>query len=164
MKIHTSQVHPLDNNGIPYNFSSTISPLLHNAARALSLPPRSHEDFNSVHGLSKMNGNSSRSLKPENGDNVPPIDVQYTGHILVSGYSISFVLPKVFLQRPRESGPSDTEGGTPRTPATGSRRRHSIGEKNQALFMAAIDMWVPFLSKPPRSPYLVSCHQCLSQV
>lgn len=151
MKIHTSQVHPLDQNGVPYNFSSTVFPLLHNAARALSLPQRSHEDFNTVVSSFNLNGNtsSSRSLNVENGEKVSPIDVQYTGHILVSGYSISFVLPKVFLPRRKDFNQLDT-GGTP-----ASRRRPSIGERNQALFMAAIDMWIPFLGKPPRSPYLV---------
>lgn len=154
MKIHTSQVHPLDQNGVPYNFSSTVFPLLHNAARALGLPQRLNEDFNSVFNFSNFNGNttSSRSLKADNGDNVSPIDAQYIGQILVSGYSISFVLPKVFPPRRNDTSPLDTG----RTPA--SRRRPSIGERNQAFFMAAIDMWIPFLGRPPRSPYLVRNH------
>ncbi|KDR81746.1 hypothetical protein GALMADRAFT_276442 [Galerina marginata CBS 339.88] len=165
VKIHTSQVHPLDQNSVPYNFSSTVSPLLHTAARALNLPPRSHENFNSAFNLAKSNGNSisSRSLKPENGElSVPPIDIQYTGHILVSGYSISFVLPKVFLSRQKDEEQSDTEEANPRTPS--SRRRLSMGDRNQAQFMAAIDMWVPFLCKPPRFPYLLSIPtpRCLS--
>lgn len=159
MKIHASQVHPLDQNGVPYNFSTSVSPLLHDAAKALNLPLRSQENFNTTFGLTKPNGNStaSRSIKPENGENVSPIDVQYTGHILVSGYSISFVTPKVFLSS--RGNQSDTEESVVRTPANGNlnrRRRQSIGERNQIFFMAAIDMWVPFLSKPPRSPYLVS--------
>ncbi|KAF8965198.1 hypothetical protein BDZ97DRAFT_1904098 [Flammula alnicola] len=158
VKIHSSQVHPLDHNSVPYNFSSTVSPLLHNAARALNLPGRSHENFASVFNLAQSNGNaaSSRSLKSESGENIPPIDVQYTGHIIVSGYSISFVLPKVFLSRRRNGGAlsDNEEDGISRTPA--SRRRASVGERNQAQFMAAIDMWVPFISKPPRSPYLLS--------
>lgn len=159
MKIHTSQVHPLDHNSVPYNFSSTISPLLHNAARALNLPARSQDNFVSVFNLERSNGTNgspsmSRAFKSDNSESIPPIDVQYTGHIIVSGYSISFVLPKVFLSRRNNGGAgSDTEELPSRTPA--GRRRASIGEKNQAQFMAAIDMWVPFMSKPPRSPYLV---------
>ena len=156
MKIHTSQVHPLDHNSVPYNFSSTISPLLHNAARALNLPARSQENFASAFNLPKSNGNtSSRSMKSETGENIPPIDTQYTGQILVSGYSICFVLPKIFLSHRREGGNiSDNDDDPPsRNPAT--RRRLSIGERNQAQFMAAVDMWVPFICRPPRSPYLV---------
>lgn len=156
MKIHTSQVHPLDNNSVPYNFSSTVSPLLHSAARALNLPARSHENFASAFDLPKSNGNtsSSRSAKSETGENILPIDTQYTGQILVSGYSISFVLPKIFLSHRRNGGNfSDDDDPPSRNPAT--RRRLSIGERNQAHFMAAIDMWVPFICRPPRSPYLV---------
>ena len=81
----------------------------------------------------------------------PPIDIQYTGHILVSGYNISFVLPKVFLSPLRNGGLSDNEeGGFSRT-----TRRPSAGDRSQAHFMAAIELWVPFLCMPPRSPYLV---------
>jgi hypothetical protein len=158
VKIHTSQVHPLDHNSVPYNFSSTVSPLLHSAARALNLPARSHDNFASAFNLPKSNGNtsSSRSIKSETGENTPPIDTQYTGQILVSGYSISFVLPKIFLSHQRNGGNiSDNDDPPSRNPA--NRRRLSIGERNQAQFMAAIDMWVPFICRPPRSPYLV-CH------
>ncbi|KAF9482804.1 hypothetical protein BDN70DRAFT_874609 [Pholiota conissans] len=158
VKIHSSQVHPLDHHSIPYNFSSTVSPLLHNAARALNLPARSQDDFMSVFNIARSNGNAStsRSLKSESGESIPPVDAQYTGHIIVSGYSISFVLPKIFLSR-RDHGRSplsDDDDNVAQTPA--SRRRASIAEKNQAQFMAAIDMWVPFISKPPRSPYLLT--------
>jgi hypothetical protein len=43
-------------------------------------------------------------------------------------------------------------------------RRPSIGERNITQFMAAIDMWVPYVSRPPRFPYLVCrhCYSCLS--
>ncbi|KAJ3510224.1 hypothetical protein NLJ89_g4806 [Agrocybe chaxingu] len=157
VKILTSQVHPLDNNSVPYNFSSTISPMLHAAARALNLPARSSETFNSAFDLEKSNGraSSSRISKSDNPEHVLPIDAQYTGHILVSGYNISFVLPKVFLSRRKGGGLSETEEEAfTRTP--GNRRRPSVGERNQAQFMAAIDLWIPLLSKPPRSPYLLA--------
>jgi hypothetical protein len=36
-----------------------------------------------------------------------------------------------------------------------AKGRLSISERNQAQFMAAIDMWVPLLSMPPRLPFLV---------
>lgn len=160
MKILTSQVHPLDNHSIPYNFSSTISPLLHNAARALSLPARSSETFDSVFGLSSSAASnasvsststrSARSSPPLHSENVPPVDVQYTGHILVSGYNISYVLPKTFPTRNR-----NTQNESEAESSSMSARRLSIGERNAAQFMAAIDMWIPYVSRPPRHPYLV---------
>ncbi|RDB21428.1 hypothetical protein Hypma_011789 [Hypsizygus marmoreus] len=164
VKILTSQVHPLDNHSVPYNFSSTLSPLLHNAARALNLPARSSETFTSAFSLSSPPSASSvissRTSKSMNGtssaggENIAPIDGQYTGHILVSGYHISYVLPKVFPTRGK-SVSGETEGeGSSRSPYLS--RRPSIGERNTAQFMAAIDMWIPYVSRPPRSPYLLS--------
>ncbi len=50
IKVLKSQVHPLDHNSAPYNFSSTVSPLLHSAARALNLPARSPHTFWSRRG------------------------------------------------------------------------------------------------------------------
>ena len=159
MKILTSQVHPIDHNSVPYNFSSTVSPLLHNAARALNLPARSSDTFASVFSISapptstSVSSNSSKSYT--GGENIPPIDHQYTGHVLVSGYNISYVLPKVFPSRRRIA---DALTDNERDDYMGSSfhgRRPSIGERNTAQFMAAIDMWVPYVSRPPRFPYLV---------
>ncbi|KAJ7461499.1 hypothetical protein FB451DRAFT_1353105 [Mycena latifolia] len=155
VKILSSQVHPLDNNSVPYDFSSDLSPLLHHAARALNLPGRSSESYHGAFGLSPPATNASaagsvRSNK-SNGSSrsaTPPVDTKYTGHILVSGYNISYVLPKEFPARYNDSD------GYSR--ASGSLRRSSIIERNSAQFMAAIDMWVPYASRPPRSPYLIS--------
>ena len=164
MKILTSQVHPLNNHSVPYNFSSTLSPLLHNAARALNLPARSSETFANAFDLSPPPSHSSVSSgrtsaksiigsPPLSSENIPPVDGHYTGHILVSGYNISYVLPKAFPSRNRNLQ-SETEGESSyRSPF--NSRRLSIGERNTAQFMAAIDMWVPYMSRPPRSPYLV---------
>ena len=118
------------------------------------MPARSSENFNSAFGTAKSNSSRSKSNNKSdtNGDAALPIDIQYTGHILVSGYNISFVLPKVFLSPLRDGGLSDNEEESfSRAP-----RRSSAGERSQAHFMAAIDLWVPFLCMPPRSPYLVS--------
>jgi hypothetical protein len=162
VKILTSQVHPIDNNSVPYNFSSTVSPLLHNAARALNLPARASDTFNNVFNIStppttsSVSSKSSKSTNNFSGsENVAPVDQQYTGHILVSGYNISYVLPKVFpLRRRKTDALTDTEGDEyTRSPVRG--RRPSIGERNAVQFMAAIDMWVPYVSRPPRYPYLV---------
>lgn len=163
VKILTSQVHPIDNNSVPYNFSSKISPLLHNAARALNLPARSSESYHSVFGLSppqssisySSSGRSSKSngSSYSNGDNLAPIDSKYTGHILVSGYNIAYVLPKEFPPRYKANGSlTDNES---ESYSRSSQGRASAVEKNVVHFMAAIDMWVPYVSRPPKSPYVV---------
>ncbi|KAJ7256483.1 hypothetical protein B0H12DRAFT_1049739 [Mycena haematopus] len=158
VKILSSQVHPLDNNSVPYDFSSDLCPLLHHAARALNLPSRSSEAYHAAFGLSppttsasvagsvrstKSNGSSSSTRAA-----TPPVDTKYTGHILISNYHISYILPKVFPARYQDSdGYSRSSGGL---------RHSSIIERNTVQFMAAIDMFVPYASRPPRSPYLVS--------
>lgn len=154
MKILTSQVHPIDHNSAPYNFSSTVSPLLHNAARALNLPARSSQSYLSAFGQSSsaisMSRQSSSSSTNTNPSSPAPLDDRYTGHILVSGYNVSFVLPKEFPSRSR----IPTYGGEESTPIS-YKRRSSISDKNNVQFMAAIEMWVPLVSRPPRAPYLV---------
>jgi hypothetical protein len=163
VKILTSQVHPIDNNSVPYNFSSTVSPLLHLAARALNLPTRSSETFNDAFNLSAPPGASSvssskvtKSTSTHPGSvNIAPIDQQYTGHILVSGYNISYVLPKVFPSRRKTADTFTDNDGEEYSKPSIQGRRLSIGERNTMQFMAAIDMWVPYVSRPPRSPYLV---------
>lgn len=133
LKILDSQVHPLDNNSVPYNFSSTTSPMLHRAARALNLPARSSSMY--VPTPDSMSSSSA---------SIPPLDNNYTGHILVSGYHVSYVLPREFPRREHESR---------------SRRGASVMQ-----FMASVDIWVPFLSSPPQAPYLLSIPvpRCLS--
>ena len=119
-----SQVHPLDSNSTPYNFSSTTSPLLHKAARALNLPARSTQSY-----VSMASSSTSSEL-------LPPLDEKYTGQILVSSYHVSYILPKEFPRREADSR---------------SKRFTSV-----AHFMAALDLWAPFISQPPHAPYLVS--------
>lgn len=162
VKILASQVHPIDNNSVPYNFSSTTSPLLHSAARALNLPARSSKSYLLLFGLptsssysySSSSTNTGRSTASQpNGihghKHTQTLDDKYTGHILVSGYNVSYVLPKEFP--PRFKDDISNNGAT-----TGSfRRRPSISDKGYMHFMAAIELWVPYLSKPPRAPYLV---------
>jgi len=169
IRVLKSQVHPLDHNSAPYNFSSSLSPMLHSAARALNLPARIPQTFDSALKQPRSNHThplSIRSSRSEHNDLVPPVDVHYTGSIQISEYNVAFVLPKEFLPRsesdesymrtpskdisPRSR--SDDEAAM-RTPLVKSRL--SISDRNQAQFMAAIDLWVPLLSTPPRSPFLV---------
>ncbi len=133
LKIFNSQVHPLDSTSAPYHFSSSTCPLLHRASTALSLPVRIKLPYNSVFGSTSSSSSAS---------NAPPVDEAYTGVIIVSGYHVSFVLPKEFPPRnsPYESRNSSRRSSTPLV----------------MQFMAAIEAWVPFLTKPPSSPYLVS--------
>lgn len=145
VKVITSKVHPLNNNSVPYNFSSSSSPLLHAAARALNLPARSAEYFPGSASASKSH--PAPGSRTDSND-IPPVEPHYTGSIVVSGYNVAFVLPKVFIT-PEEHSETDH----PKTPL--HRRRMSIGEKQQVHFMAAIDMLVPLASRPPRAPYLV---------
>ena len=118
------EVHPLDANSTPYNFSTTTSPLLHKAARALNLPARSPQSYVSPAS------SSSSSQSP------PRLDDRYTGQILVSNYHVSYILPKEFPRREMD---------------TRSKRPSMV-----AHFMAAIELWAPFICSPPHAPYLVS--------
>ncbi|KAI0362449.1 hypothetical protein OH77DRAFT_1467190 [Trametes cingulata] len=132
LKILDSQVHPLDANSAPYNFSSVTSPLLHKAARALNLPARSAQTYVPL------------TASTTSSDSLPPLDEKYTGQILVSSYHVSYILPKDFPRREVDS--------RSRRPST------------TAQFMAAIDLWVPFLTQPPHAPFLLSIPvpRCLS--
>ncbi|TFK76350.1 hypothetical protein BDN72DRAFT_885116 [Pluteus cervinus] len=157
VKILSSEVHPLDNNSVPYNFSSAHSPLLHNAARALNLSPRLRETYQSVVDLQGVSTPSSSSPRVNgNGDGPAPVDPIFTGHILVSGYHISYVLPKVFLQPKSNGATNDIDMETTPSRLSSRSRRSSIGERTHVHYMAAIVMWIPYFSRPPRSPYLLS--------
>ncbi|TFY71875.1 hypothetical protein EVG20_g1125 [Dentipellis fragilis] len=168
VKIRDFDIHPLDNSSVPYNFSSSTSPLLHNAARALNLPARSHHSYLSLFGhqppiaSSRFAGSTSRSKESD----IPRLDERYTGHILVSGYQVSYVLPKEFPPKLHPNGIPEEGDDVLRTPVlNGSRhRRSSMADKNVILFMVGISMVVPYLSKPPRAPWLLSIPtpRCLS--
>ncbi|OCH92097.1 hypothetical protein OBBRIDRAFT_791612 [Obba rivulosa] len=133
LRIQKAQVHPLDENSVPYDSPSLESPLLRNAARALNLPARSSQSF--PFRLESINPSASNSAV---------LDERYTGHIVVTRYQVSYVLPKEFPRRD-----SDTR-----------RRRTSP----TAQFMAGIEVFVPFLSRPPLAPFLLSIPvpRCLS--
>ena len=86
--------------------------------------------------------------------------MRFPSRIVVTAYHISYVVPKSFPSRIPEL--SDEDSVSRRSPDSIGRRA-SIGEKTTVNFMAAIDMFVPYLGRPPRSPYLVSdlfCPPC----
>ncbi|KIJ69176.1 hypothetical protein HYDPIDRAFT_24029 [Hydnomerulius pinastri MD-312] len=166
LKLLSAQVHPIDHNSVPYNFSSATFPMLNNAARALNLPARSQKSYMSVFGLptpasSTMHSNRTpTSTASSSATNVSPVDERYIGHIIVSGYNISYILPKDF---PPRFGSDDSAMRVSTFSAT-KMRRGSISERNNMHFMAAVDLWVPYISRPPRAPFLISIPvpRCLS--
>ncbi|KAG1754338.1 hypothetical protein EDB19DRAFT_1823678 [Suillus lakei] len=157
LKMLGSEVHPTDSNSAPYNFSSTTSPLLNNTARALNLPARSQKSYLSVFGLptssaSAMSPASRASSSTSTSHTaIPPLDDKYTGHILVSGYNISYVLPKEFPPRFGEDSAIRVS-----TFSAAKMRRGSVGERNNMHFMAGLDLWVPYVCRPPKAPFLIS--------
>ncbi|THH19460.1 hypothetical protein EW146_g1695 [Bondarzewia mesenterica] len=154
VKILDHELHPLDSNSVPYQFSSAASPLLHNAARALNLPARSSTSYLTLFGQPPASSSRLSSTTHKDPD-IPRLDKTYTGQILVSGYQVSFVLPKELPPRYKLNG-IDSEGDELRRTTPTRSRRGSIGEKNVIMFMAGISMMVPYLSIPPRAPWLVS--------
>ena len=62
----------------------------------------------------------------------------------MSGYQVAFLLPK---ELPSRMG----DVTTPTRSSTGRR----MSSAANVQFVAVIDVWVPFHSKPPLSPYLV---------
>ncbi|KAJ8700050.1 hypothetical protein PTI98_003116 [Pleurotus ostreatus] len=151
VRITLSQVHPLDQQSVPYAFSTTYHPLLHKAAKLLNLPAPSSVPYQSVFGSLRSDAPSmSRPTASSlgNSDDAAPLDVNYTGHVLVSGYQVCYILPKEFPPLQEHGGHSS------RTPY--KNRRSSLGEKHVLQFMAAIEMYIPYTSMPPRNPYLLS--------
>ncbi|KAF9013958.1 hypothetical protein BDQ17DRAFT_1341809 [Cyathus striatus] len=122
VKILTSQVHPIDNNSIFGNLLFGIQSLSPQTSTSVLSTP------------SKIATNS---------ESMPPVDPHFTGHILVSGYHISYVLPKLFPRNRGNENRTETE-------------LEALSQKITSQFIAAIDMWVPFVSRPPRAPYLLS--------
>ena len=151
LKLLSAQVHPLDTHSAPYNFSPTSFPLLNNAARALHLPALSQKSYLAVFGAptpASSTMHASRTSSPATSPPAPPLDEKYTGRIIVSGYNISYILPKEFPPR-FHAGDSAS-----RISAT-QMRRPSINERNNMHFMAAIELWTPYASRPPKAPFLV---------
>jgi hypothetical protein len=156
VKILDSEVHPLDPSSVPYNFSSSAKPLLHNAARALNLPARSpHSYLTLFEHRSNVSSRFVSSTSTSSDTDIPPLEEKYTGHILVSGYQVSFVLPSEFPPLSRLSSKFDNGGDHTPLPTKLRGRRASISEKNVLLFMAGISMMVPYLTHPQRAPWLV---------
>jgi hypothetical protein len=83
------------------------------------------------------------------------LEDKYTGQVTVSQYHVAYITPKEFPPRYRSDNEEEAYLSRINPTASVRRRRASISEKNVLQFVAAIDLWVPFVSKPPRAPYLV---------
>ncbi|KAI9460035.1 hypothetical protein F5148DRAFT_1377441 [Russula earlei] len=166
VKILESEVHPLDSSSVPYNFSSAASPLLHNAARALNLPARSPHSYLTLfdHRSNNISSRFVASPSTSSDTDVPLLEEKYTGHILVSGYQVSFVLPSELPPLPKLGSRLDNNGDYTPLPTKLRGRRASVSDKNVILFMAGINMMVPYLTHPQRAPWLLSIPtpRCLS--
>ncbi|KAL5532859.1 ZCCHC8_2 [Sanghuangporus sanghuang] len=170
IKIRDYSVHPLDSDSVPYNFSSSSHPLLHNAARALNLPARSTKSYLSLFDTTPQSTPGRGSV---NGSAVPALEERYTGYFLISGYNVCYVVSKEFPSKYKMKSGTDSESdvrsarGMHRTPShrSGSTgRRYSVGDRNTIQFMAGLSLWVPFSSKPPKAPFMISIPipKCLS--
>ncbi|KZV96201.1 hypothetical protein EXIGLDRAFT_733769 [Exidia glandulosa HHB12029] len=154
-------VHPLDSAGVPYAGGPNANILLKRASRALRLPPESTKSYLDALVTSPGTHFSARSSyrhpPPTSASPPPALEVIHTGSIQVSNYSICFVLPKMWPQVRAESE-SDDFLSRASTPSSASRsRRSSVGGSGKSFrFMAGIEVWVPYLSMPPKSPYLLS--------
>lgn len=153
MRIVTSRVHPLDSTSTPYAFSSTAVPLLHKAARALNLPARSNKSYQTFLGMNPSSpalASPGESTTSRRGPHTGPLPLALTGEINVSNFHICFILPKILPTRGAIIADNDVEH-TPR------HRRNSFVDREgkSIMFMAGVDIFVPFASRPPRSPYLV---------
>ncbi|KAJ3553511.1 hypothetical protein NM688_g3572 [Phlebia brevispora] len=140
IKILDTVIQPLDSSFAPYNFTGEKTQVLLKAMRILNLPPRLPESY-----LSLFGGSPTASPPPTN-LNAGKYERKYYGEILVNDYQISYILPKEFPPRVYE-----TENFTKRS-------------ANEMHFMAVVDLWVPYVSMPPHSPYLLSIPvpRCLS--
>ncbi|KAG8826538.1 hypothetical protein FRC19_008697 [Serendipita sp. 401] len=160
VRIVTSKVHPLDSSSTPYAFSSTAVPLLHKAARALNLPPRSNKSYYTFLGIPPPSPIITSPADPSSSRRATaaaPLPLSVTGEINVSNFHICFILPRILPTRGALLADSDFD----RTPRN---RRGSLVEGKNIVFMAGVEIFVPFLSRPPRSPYLLSLPlpRCLS--
>lgn len=133
LKVLDYQVHPLDKDGALYNFSSAASPLLKKASKILGLPGRNKDSYMSLFGTPSSPSMSTSSANP--------VEDRYAGRIAVNQYQVGYILPKEFPPRTRTY--EDSSHG----------RRSSVLEYH---FVAVIDLWVPFTTRPPSYPYLVS--------
>ena len=154
MRIVDSKVHPLDSKSAPYAFSTTASPLLHSTARALNLPSRSNKSYYTFLGVPPSVESPGASGDPGSSRRaaaVAPLPLNLTGAITVSNFHICFILPRVLPTRGAVLADTDFD------PLSRSYTRSAFGDNTgkQISFMAGVDVFVPYASRPPKSPYLV---------
>jgi hypothetical protein len=152
VRIVTSKVQPLDSTSTPYAFSSSAVPLLHKAARALNLPARSNKSYYTFLGIPPLTQATPTPLDPSSSRRAAaaaPLPLSVTGEINVSNFHICFILPKILPTRGAVLADNDEH------PTSRHHRRASFGDGKTILFMAGVEIFVPFISSPPKAPYQV---------
>lgn len=145
-KVHDFAVHPLDASSVPYIISSPKAPLIYGSIRALGLPAPSSKSYTSLFDeIAVGHGPANNQV---NGNPVPTLDDRYTGHILISGYQVCFVMPKAIPPKHRLLNSVETNGDIAKNGYHSSKsRRGSIGERTFLNFVAFLEISVPYLSK-----------------
>ena len=70
----------------------------------------------------------------------------------MSNFHICFILPKILPTRAAVA--ADNEHEVPNGMSSRSKR-HTFTERNTIMFMAGAEIFVPFISRPPKAPYQV---------
>ena len=133
------QVHPIDGNSVPYSFSSTVSSLLQNTARALNLHELSGKAFYSAFHSSSNAASNQSSKHDTYAEGSPSSTIithprQQVQHLIclyqkLASYGSDIGMEDfsqvLFKTRP---------------PSPGGRSAH---------FVSAIDSWFTYISRPP---------------
>lgn len=146
-RLLSSEVHPLDDRFRPYYFSPDNHPLIEKAVNSLQLPPALPKLYSSL-----FNVNDPDTSRRHRG--VDP--ARYSAQVLVSAYTVTLVLPKEFPP-PKQSSVLDSEDDESSSRHSRSARKHtSAFSRNHLHYVVATELSIPFLTTPPRGPFLIS--------
>lgn len=136
------QVHPIDSgNLLPYSFSSAVSSLLQNAARALNLHCElSGKAFYSTFRSSSNTASNQSSKHDMHAEGSPPSTI--------ITHPLQQVQHLICLYQKLPSCGSDT-GIEDFSQVLFKTRPPSPGGRSSAHFVPAIDLWVTYISRPP---------------
>ncbi|GJJ12371.1 hypothetical protein Clacol_006612 [Clathrus columnatus] len=148
-RILSSDVHPLDDRFIPYHFSLDDHPSLQKAINSLRLAPMSPKTYSSLFNTSDPDtSRRHRGFDP----------VRCSAQLLVSAYTVSLALPKEFPPSRQSPMNNDEEESSLRNSqySRSVRRQSSAFNRSYLNFVVAIELSIPFLTVPPRGPFLIS--------
>lgn len=160
-----SIVHPLDDRSVPFYYSSTEQPLVHKTATALQLGPKSSRQYHTLFSTTNDSNHASSSRRGrESTSSHASASDRHVAQIDVNNYSVVLILPKEFPQRsrsnPAASPDSDGDDGPVKDPpsawsARSARRSSSLFHKSYLHMMVGMIIYVPYVIRPPRGPFLV---------